>query len=151
MFNLKAVLKGAPVLTLEGREAKFVCLLKDERIPARLVMMVDTMRVDDVGDGRFVLQNYYLDGKFIPPVDSEMDLQMADPLEYYDSEDLLVYDEDDDSDPASWPSYPIRNVWLTDQTGIAKVINQAKVSQPVAMVLNRADKTINQLKAVARK
>lgn len=146
MFSLEAVINGKPVRTKEGRQAIFVCFLKDENIPARLVMAIHT-GLD--GEANYVMQNYYLNGRFIPPCDSEMDLEMEDPFDYYF--DLMDVDDSDNEDE-TWPvEVPLRNFWLTGSADFKNNLPlDGGVPQPITTMFQYADKVIDQMKSVAK-
>jgi hypothetical protein len=98
MFNLEALIAGEVCLTMEGYEVKFVAILPDETIPARLI--VDVASYTRQGkDGGYQAQSYYLNGKFFENGHSLMDLRIIGDM----MELSYLHNTDDKS----------RQVWLS--------------------------------------
>lgn len=77
-FSIEDFRKGKEVYTMSGRLVKFITILKDPGIPAPLIVGVfRTLPISNHDDG-YTWENYYLNGKHMPPTESYLDLQTLD-------------------------------------------------------------------------
>lgn len=86
-FNLNAFLSGQPAITSDGRKVQFISLLP-ENVPARLFVgvrrsfspVLNNFTRPNWDENGYVLENFFVTGKYYSTSSSDLDLVMADPL-----------------------------------------------------------------------
>lgn len=81
-FDLEAAKAGKMISTRSGRQVEFVTVLTmggQVQAPAPLLMKVSYYRETTKGTEQFwTLENYYMNGRYLPPHEHPMDLVMSD-------------------------------------------------------------------------